>query len=74
MTAKTYSISDKYDTFYNPNDGKIRAHFTTDARPGSKAFAQAVRDFEIANGYKPGTFYYYDGRHCIKRVFKSERF
>lgn len=74
MTAKTYSISDKYDLFYNPNDGKIHAHFTTDARPGSKAFAQAVRDFEIANGYEAGTFYFYDGEHAIKRVFKSERF
>lgn len=74
MAAETYSISNKYDTFYNPNDGKVRAHFTTDARPGSKAFAQAVRDFEIANGYKSGTFYYYNGIHCIKRAFKSERF
>ena len=74
MTTKTYPISDKHDLFYNPNDGEIRAHFTTDARPGSKAFAQAVRDFEVADGYEAGTFYFHNGEHAVKRVFKPGRF
>ena len=73
MTAKTHSIGDKYDLFHNPDDGKVRAHFTTDAHPGPKAFAQAVRDFEVADGHGAGTFYFHNGGHAIERVFKSER-
>lgn len=36
----------------------ISANVYTDARPGSKAFSDAVSEFEKANGYHANTFIY----------------
>lgn len=48
----SYTITDKYSNGYS-------VAIRTDARPQSKAFANAVAEYEKANGYEVGTFSYY---------------
>lgn len=62
----SYTITNKYSNGY-------RAAISTDARPQSKAFANAVAEYEKANGYEVGTFLYYisyDSRLGYPTVFK----
>ena len=71
--TKTYYISNKY-RFHSYDTERIDEIFECDARPGTKAFARALAEFEAANGYANCTFNHYnDDRGCntIKRSFKG---